>query len=275
MIKMKEFTDKVAVITGASNGIGYGIAERCAKEGMKVVLAGINYENLLEAEKTLKPTGVKTLCIQTDVSNYEDIQKLAEETLDTFHEVHLLVNNAGIGAGGNIWESTLADWKWVMDVNLWGVIYGIKVFVPIMLEQDTGCHIVNTSSIAGLNPYHPSAPYQVTKHAVVALSENLHNSLKNIASKIRVSVLCPGWVKTRILDSGRNRPMELMNKADVQVSKERLEFLEQARNEIEAGMSIQEVADYVFDAIKDEQRYILTHREYDSLIRDRFDEILK
>ena len=272
---MKEFKDKVAVITGASNGIGYGIAERCTKEGMKVVLAGINYENLVQAQKKLQYTGAQTICVQTDVSKYSDIEKLAKETTDTFNEVHLLVNNAGVGAGSSIWDSTLADWKWVLDVNLWGVIYGIKIFIPIMLEQDTEGHVVNTSSIAGLNPYHPSAPYQVTKRAVIALSENLHNSLKNLDSKIKVSVLCPGWVKTRILDSERNRPKELMNEANFSVSKERLEFLEQARKEVEAGMSIQEVADYVFEAIKDEQLYILTHRELDSLIQARFDEILK
>jgi NADP-dependent 3-hydroxy acid dehydrogenase YdfG len=173
---MKEFRDKVAVITGASSGIGFGIAERCARERMKVVLTGINYENLVRAEDSLKPLGATTLCVRADVSKLGDIEALARKTLDAFGGVHLLVNNAGVGAGGTVWESTLADWKWVMDVNLWGVIYGLKVFIPIMLEQGTECHIVNTSSLAGLLRYHNSAPYQVTKHAVVALSENLHYS---------------------------------------------------------------------------------------------------
>ena len=271
---MKEFKDKVAVITGASNGIGFGIAERCAQEGMKVVLAGINYDNLIQAEKALTSIGARTLCVETDVSKLTDIEALAQETLDTFNGVHLLVNNAGVAAGGTIWESTWADWKWVMDVNLWGVLYGVKVFVPIMLEQDVEGHIVNTSSIAGLIPYHPAAPYQVTKRAVVGLSESLHHSLESRNSKVKVSVLCPGWVKTRIIDSERNRPMELRNESGVSISEERMEFLERARKEIEAGMSIQEVAEYVFQAIINEQLFVLTHREYDSLLRDRLEDIL-
>ena len=168
----------------------------------------------------------------------------------------------------------MADWKWVMDVNLWGVLYGVKVFVPIMLEQDMEAHIVNTSSIAGLIPYHESAPYQVTKRAVVGLSESLHYSLESRNSKVKVSVLCPGWVKTRIIDSERNRPMELRNESGVSLSEERKMFLESARKEIEAGMSIQEVAEYVFQAIINEQLFVLTHREYDSLLRDRLEDIL-
>ena len=272
---MKEFKDKVAVITGASNGIGYGIAERCAQEGMKVVLAGINYDNLIQAEKTLTSIGAKTLCVETDVSKLTDIKALAQETLDTFNGVHLLVNNAGVIAGGTIWESTMADWKWVMDVNLWGVLYGIKVFVPIMLEQDMEGHIVNTASIAGLSSYTATAPYQVTKRAVVGLSENLHHSLEIRDSKVKVSVLCPGWVKTRIIDSERNRPVELRNEPGVSISKEHMEFIEMAHKELEAGMSIQEVAEYVFQAIKNEQLFILTHREYDSILRERFEEILR
>jgi short-subunit dehydrogenase len=271
---MKEFKDKVAVITGASNGIGYGIAERCAQEGMKVVLAGINYDNLIQADKNLTALGVKTLCVETDVSKLADIEKLAQETLDTFNHVHLLVNNAGVAAGGTIWESTWADWKWVMDVNLWGVIYGTKVFAPIMLEQDTEGHIVNVASIAGLIPYHDSAPYQVTKRAVVGLSENLHHSLLARKSRVKVSVLCPGWVKTRIIDSGRNRPVELRNESSGSMSEEYNDFVEMARKELESGMSIQEVADFVFKAIIDEQLFVLTHREYDSILRDRLEDIL-
>jgi NADP-dependent 3-hydroxy acid dehydrogenase YdfG len=178
-------------------------------------------------------------------------------------------------AGGTVWESTLADWKWVMDVNLWGVIYGLKVFVPIMLEQDTECHIVNTSSIAGLMHYHPTAPYQITKRAVVALSENLHHSLTQRKSKIKVSVLCPGWVKTRILDSGRNRPAELQNELDSEMGSAHSIFLEQARELMEAGLSPKEVADHVFQAIKEEQLFILTHKDYDSMLRKRLEEILR
>jgi NAD(P)-dependent dehydrogenase (short-subunit alcohol dehydrogenase family) len=273
---MNEFKDKVAVITGAANGIGFGIAERCAQEGMKVVLSGINQDTLDRADEALKPTGATTLCVQADVSKLEDIETLAKRTLEAFGGVHLLVNNAGVAAGGSPWESTIADWQWVMDVNLWGVIYGLQVFVPIMLAQDTECHIVNTSSIAGLLPFFPSAPYQVTKHAVVALTENLHHSLAQQNAKVKASVLCPGWVKTLILDSGRNRPVELQNQpGDEPVSPEQEASLESLSQAVEAGMSPQEIADTVFQGVRDEVLYILTHPEWNANVRGRMEDILQ
>lgn len=272
---MIEFKDKVAVITGAASGIGYGIAERCTQEGMKVVLADINQKDLIQAEKALKSTGATTLGVLTDVSKLDDIEALAEKTLDTFGGVHLLVNNAGVGASGSVWESTLADWQWVLGVNLWGVIYGLRTFVPIMLAQDTEGHIINTSSLAGLLPYHPSAAYQVSKHGVVALSENLYHSLAQRNAKVNVSVLCPSWVNTRILDSQRNRPIELQNEPGrVPMSLERKMRRERFRRSLQAGMSPQEVADFVFRAIRDEQLYILTHSESNSEIQKRMEDIL-
>src|SRR5512144_1449606 len=174
---MKDFKGKVAVITGAANGIGFGIAERCAQLGMKVVLAGVNIENLRKAEDQLKSTGAELLCAQTDVSKRSDVEALAQATLDAFGAVHLLVNNAGVGAGTSIWESSWEDWEWVMGVNLWGVLHGVKIFTPIMLAQDVESHIVNVASISGLLPAYPSAPYHITKHAVIGLTENLHHAL--------------------------------------------------------------------------------------------------
>jgi len=270
---MKEFAKKVAVITGAANGIGFGIAERCAQEDMKVVLAGINMENLIQAEEVLKSTGAETLCVQIDVSKYTDMEKLAEKTLETFGKIHLLVNNAGVFALGSIWESTLDDWQWVMGVNLWGVIYGVRVFVPIMLEQNTNCHIVNISSVAGLLPYHSSAAYQVTKHGLVGLTENLYLSLIEKGTKIRASVVCPGYVKTRIMDAERNRPDEFRQEEKL-IRPEHEELLERGQMAIEAGMSIQEVAKITFEGIKNEQLYILTHPEWNAEIQKRFDNIL-
>ena len=271
---MKEFMDKVAVITGAASGIGFGIAERCAQEGMRVVLAGINLENLNKAEKELKQIGTQTLCVQTDVSKREDIETLAKKTIDNFGAVHLLVNNAGLGAGLSIWESTWSDWEWVMGVNLWGIIYGVKIFVPIMLEQDEQCHIVNTSSIAGLLPYHPSAPYQVTKHAVVALTENLQYSLMQKKSKIRASVLCPGYVKTRILGAERNRPKKLQNEP-VKLSPEQAAILQYLQESIDAGISPQDVAEILFRAIKEERLYINTNPELNSRVQERMNNIMQ
>src|SRR4030042_4453683 len=147
---MKEFKGKVAVITGAASGVGLGLAERCAQEGMKVVLAGINEDTLRKAEKDIKKTGATTLVVKTDVSKASDVETLAKKTIDSFGAVHLLFNNAGVSAGISVWGSTLADWEWTLGVNLWGVIYGVHFFVPIMLKQNTECHIVNISSGNGL-----------------------------------------------------------------------------------------------------------------------------
>ena len=273
---MKEFKDKVAVITGAASGIGFGIAERCAQMGMKVVLAGINAANLAKAEEKLKSTGATLLSVKTDVSKREEIEALAQKTLNAFGAVHLLVNNAGVGAGTTVWESTWEDWEWVMDVNLWGVIYGVKIFTPIMLAQATDAHIVNISSIAGLLPDHPSSPYQVTKHAVVGLTESLYHSLARRNAKVKVSLLCPGWVKTSILNSGRNRPAELQNKPSLAPNvPEREADFRRMQEALEAGISIQEFADHVIRAIQAEQFYVLTHPEHTPDIQERMDNILQ
>ena len=271
---MKEFKDKVAVITGAANGIGFGIAERCAQLGMKVVLAGINADNLAQAEEKLKPTGVTLLSVRTDVSKREDVEALAQKTLDAFGAVDLLVNNAGVSAGTSVWESTWEDWEWVMDVNLWGVIYGVKVFTPIMLAQNTETHIVNVASVAGLLPTFPSAPYQVTKHAVVALTENLYYSLARQRAKVKVSLLCPSWVKTSIMNSERNRPVESQS-GSPQLSRTDEAALRQMQESVESGISIQELADHVFRAIEEEQLYVLTHPEVTPYIQKRFDKIIQ
>ena len=175
---MREFKGKVAVITGAACGIGRAIAERCLSEGMKVVLADVNDSDLATAETELTSLGGSVLAVRTDVSNRSDVERLAQQTLDAYGQVHLLVNNAGIGAGGSPWEATWNDWEWAIGVNLWGVIHGVKVFTPLMLAQNVECHIVNTASTAGLAVGGASAPYSVTKHGVVALSESLYLTLQ-------------------------------------------------------------------------------------------------
>jgi NAD(P)-dependent dehydrogenase (short-subunit alcohol dehydrogenase family) len=273
---MQEFKDKVAVITGAASGIGRGIAERCAQEGMQVVLADIEPAALRLAEQELRSAGATVLAVLTDVSKAGDVKALAQKTLDTFGAVHLLFNNAGVGAGSTIWESTLADWEWVLGVNLWGVIHGLRIFVPIMLAQDTECHIVNTASAAGLLPYHPVAAYQVTKHAVVALSEQLYYSLAQRTAKVKASVLCPGWVNTHIMDAGRNRPVELQNPDSDQPASPALEAVIQSmRQAAQAGMSPQQVAEHVFSAIREDKFYILTHPEFKPALQTRMENILQ
>lgn len=270
---MKEFKGKIAVITGGASGIGLGIARRCVREGMNVVLADINEVDLSNAEEDLKNRGVTVIGVRTDVSKRGDVQALADRTLETFGAVHLLVNNAGVGAGSTPWESTWNDWEWVMGVDLWGVINGVKVFTPIMLSQNTECHIVNTASVAGLLAYMHSAPYQVAKHAVVALSENLSVALEKRNALVRVSVLCPGYVKTQTMESERNRPIELRDQP-FEMSSEQQAMLEAARKAVESGMSPIELAGHVFRAIQEERFYILTHPEEMLSIRERMENIL-
>lgn len=273
---MKEFKDKVAVVTGAASGIGRGIAERCAQEGMKIVLADIEKEALSKAEEEMKATGATVLAVPTDVSKARDVDALAQKTLDAFESVHLLCNNAGVGGGTSIWESTLADWEWVIGVNLWGVIHGVRTFVPIMLEQDTECHIVNTSSVGGLISGPGRGVYRVTKHGVVTLSETLHHELTQQGAKIGVSVLCPGFVRTRIVDSERNRPLALRNPPIERTpTPEELDFMQLSQERVQNGMPPEQVADQVFTAIQQNRFYILTHPESKEFIKLRVEDILQ
>lgn len=284
---MKDFKDKIAVITGGANGIGRGIAKRAVKEDMKVVIADIDGNALERAEKELKELGGTVLPVLTDVSKPENVEALAQKTIDTFGEVRLLCNNAGVGGGGLLWESTLNDWKYVMGVNLWGVIHGIRVFVPIMLNQDNECHIVNTSSMAGHLAEPLSGIYNITKFGVVALSETLWGELKNENSKIKVSVLCPGFVNTNIAtNSFRNRPAELRDRDIDQetAQKEWLEihpnyksYVETFNRTIEEGLSPDKAGDIVFEAIKDEAFYIFTDTSFiwRRMVKNRMNGILE
>ena len=271
---MKEFKGKVAVITGAASGIGRGIAERCVREGMNVVLADIEESSLAKAETELKTAGARVLGVRTDVSKRSDVELLARRALDTFGQVHLLFNNAGVAAGGAPWEATWNDWEWVIGVNLWGVIHGVKVFTPLMLAQNTECHIINTSSIAGLIISGLSAPYGVTKHAVVALSEGLYLTLQQRNSLIKVSVLCPALVRTNIGDAERNRPAELRDEP-VTLTPERQAGLAAFAAAMEKSMPPLQVADVIFDAIQKEQFYILPHPEWTEVIQLRTDKLLR
>ncbi len=204
---MRNFQDKVAVVTGAASGIGYALAERFAQEGMRVVLADIEKDALAAAEARLSQHDKRVLAVVTDVSKAESVEALAQKTLDAFGAVHIVCNNAGVGNPAvPIWENTLADWQWVLGVNLWGVVHGIRTFVPILLRQGEPGHVVNTASMAGLTSTARLGIYCASKHAVVAISETLHAELAAINSAVKVSVLCPSFVKTNIADSSRNRP---------------------------------------------------------------------
>jgi NAD(P)-dependent dehydrogenase (short-subunit alcohol dehydrogenase family) len=270
---VKEFKDRVAVVTGGASGIGRAMAERFGAEGMKVVLADVEEEALRQAEAEFREKGVDVLAVQTDVSKPEEVEKLAQETLNVFGAVHIVCNNAGVaGAWGPTWENTLKDWEWVMGVNLWGVVHGVRTFVPIMLEQGDEGHIVNTSSLAGL--MRGAGIYGVTKQAVVALSESLYNELKLANAKIGVSVLCPAWVNTRIADAARNRPGQHANAAEPEPTAQQAAALDMVRNLLKTGKSPEEIADQVIEAIREEKLYIITHPEMDGIIKERFDNIL-
>lgn len=272
---MKTFKDKVAVITGAASGIGRALADRCAREGMRVVLADVEAPALAQAEAELKEGGADVLAVRTDVSQAGDVEALARKTLDAYGAVHLLCNNAGVGAGSTAWESTIKDWQWVLGVNLWGVLHGIRTFLPIMLGQDAGGHIVNTASAAGLVSYTADATYHLTKHAIVALSEKLYYDLALRGARVHVSVLCPGMVDTRIIDGARNRPPEMRDDRPArEVTPEMAAAYEAHRRAIEAGMAPSQVADCTFQAIAEERFYILTHPELNPLIEARMAAIL-
>jgi NAD(P)-dependent dehydrogenase (short-subunit alcohol dehydrogenase family) len=271
---MKDFKDKVAVITGGASGIGRALADRCVGEGIKVVLADVDEVNLSQAESELKASGGTVLAVTTDVSKRSDVELLARRALDAFGQVHLLFNNAGVAAGGTPWEATWNDWEWVIGVNLWGVIHGVKVFTPLMLAQNTECHIVNTSSTAGLVAGGGSAPYAATKHAVVALSESLYLALQQRKSLVNVSVLCPGLVRTNIINTDLHRPAELRNEP-VPLTPEMQAGLAAFKAAIEASMPPSQVADVVFEAIGKEQFYILPHPEWTEVIQLRMDKLLR
>jgi len=277
---MKDFKNKVAVVTGAASGIGQGLAERCAKEGMKVVISDIDEKRLRRLERKLNREGAHVLSVLADVSKAIAVEDLAKKTLETFGEVHLLFNNAGIAIPNLAWEYDLKEWEQVLGVNLWGVLHGIHTFIPIMLKQGNECHIVNTSSIEGvISNGVGGATYGVCKHALVHLTERLALELEENGPNIKVSVLCPGFVKTNIFLSALSRVTEERRKEILNLDARSEERAEEIKTFMEESPIIQpdEVADIVFQAIKKEKLYIFTHKDkfLKERIKERFDAILQ
>ncbi|MEN8171936.1 MAG: SDR family NAD(P)-dependent oxidoreductase [Chloroflexota bacterium] len=247
---MKDFNGKVAVITGAGRGIGRGIALQCAQKGMKVVLAGYGMESLTATSNDLQAMGAETLIVQTDVSQLADVENLAEKSYAAFGAVDLLVNNAGVAVLASALGSTLDDWNWVMDVNFYGVLYGVRVFAPLMMAQKTASHIVNVSSLSGILP--GIGPYSVSKHAVVALSEALYYDLASKSSQVKVSVYCPGYVDTELDTIERSRPERFKANGTAMTDEQQAEFREALSN----GYSIEQSAEILFDGLEDEKLFI-------------------
>jgi NAD(P)-dependent dehydrogenase (short-subunit alcohol dehydrogenase family) len=268
---MDEFTGRIAVITGAASGIGKGMARAAAREGMRVVMADIEKPALDDAAAEVAELGAETLAVPTDVTDADSVEALASAAYDRFGAVHLLHNNAGVFQAGVVWERTRADWDWVMNVNFWGVLNGIKAFVPKMLEGGEPGHIVNTSSVAGITTVAYSGPYVVSKFACAALTECLAHDFRAQGASIGVSCLVPGAVTTGIARSGRNRPDE--PPAEAQAPDHA--FVEQAMADLiaEKGREPDEAGEIVFAGIRTGQFWITTMDDLDPLMQERYDAI--
>ncbi|MGZ3237838.1 MAG: SDR family oxidoreductase [Burkholderiaceae bacterium] len=275
---MQIFKDKVAVITGAASGFGREFANIGARLGMKLVLADVQMDALHAVKTELEAAGANVLAVRCDVRKAEEVQALADATMAKFGAVHLLFNNAGVASGGLIWENTQADWEWVLGVNLWGVIHGVRIFTPLMLDcakKDSSYqgHIVNTASMAGLVNAPNIGVYNVSKHAVVALSESLYQDLRLVDAPISASVLCPYYVQTGINQSHRNRPDEVRNNTRPTISQ--LACQSMTDKAVASGkVSASQVAEWTFDAIRDDKFYIYSHPGALESVQTRMEDIM-
>jgi NAD(P)-dependent dehydrogenase (short-subunit alcohol dehydrogenase family) len=269
-----------AVITGAASGFGLELARLCAQRGMNVVAADVQADALTRAEQELAALGARVLPFKLDVSRAAEVEAMAAATIKRFGVPHLVFNNAGVGTGGLIWEHTLADWEWVLGVNLMGVAHGVRVFTPLMLEaaeRDPGYegHVINTASMAGLvNPPNMGV-YNVSKHAVVSLSETLYQDLSLVSEQVRAHVLCPFFVATGIGQSGRNRPQELSNPVTKPTQSQ---LIAQAMTDKAVGsgkVTAAMVAQFVIDAVRDDRFYIYSHPNALGSVQTRLEDVMQ
>ena len=269
---MKNLADRAAWISGGASGIGLALAHRLAAEQVKLVLVDVEAGPLAEADAALREKGADVLAIRCDVSKPKEVEAAAKRARDVFGLIHIIVNNAGVGGGGGpMWKLDEADWKWALDVKLWGVIHGIRFLLGPLVDSGEEGHVVNTASIAGLTSTPFMGPYTATKHAVVALSECLAKELELAKSKVGVSVLCPGFVKTKIHQSHRNRPGEQQKVEGNPLAQKFAQVLNQL---VESGQPADKIADAVVGAIRDSKFYILTHPEMKPGVEHRMRQIL-
>ncbi|MFM0685607.1 SDR family oxidoreductase [Paraburkholderia strydomiana] len=275
---MFEFAGKVAVITGAASGFGLAFAQKGAALGMKLVLADLNPDALAQAVDTLRAAGADAIGVPTDVSSATQVEALAQAALDAFGKVHLLFNNAGVGSGGLLWESSSNDWSWVFGVNVMGVAHGVRAFAPIMLAQNEPAHIVNTASVAGLLSPPAMGVYNASKHAVVSLTETLYHDLqiaqsgREASRRVGCSLLCPAFVPTGIADAERSRPAELRNES--RPTRSQIAAGKQLQRAVQSGkLSAADVAGITFEAIAERRFYIITHPAIMATVRLRHEDI--
>ena len=260
---------QVAVVTGAASGIGFALASAFARRGMSVVLADVQQDALDTAEAAIGDLGVATLAVRTDVRQAENLVALADATLARFGVVNVVCNNAGVSGAGDPWSGSLASWEWVMGVNFWGVVHGVRAFLP-HLVMGGGGHIVNTASIAGLYPGF-AAPYDASKHAVVAITEGLYNTLNAANLGVGVSCLCPGWVRTGILESERNWPAELGQLPQRDTAAEIVS--KHVKRAIDEGMTPAAVADLVVESVENDRFWVFPHQDFLDLAVNRWERI--
>ena len=277
---MKSFKGRTAVITGAASGFGLEVARIGAREGMNVVLADVQADALERAAAEIRGLGAEVLPFRLDVSQAHEVEALGTATLARFGAPHVVFNNAGVGAGGLIWEHSASDWAWVIGVNVMGVAHGVRVFAPMMLaaakaDADYEGHIVNTASMAGLlNPPNMGA-YNVSKHAVVSLSETLYQDLALVTDQVSASVLCPYFVPTGINASQRNRPAEMSDGGTPPTRSQRIAQAMTGKA-VDAGkVSAAEVAGFVFDALRAKRFYIYSHPKALASVQLRMEDVLQ
>ena len=265
---MREFEGRTAFITGAASGIGFSMAKAFAGEGMNVMLADVERSALDRALKDLNQYGNHVRGIACDVADPDDVERAAQATFDAFGKVHVVCNNAGVAAGGGIDHISVDNWRWVVDVNLMGVLYGLRSFLPHMRTHGEGGHIVNTASMAGMISGMGLSPYTATKYAVVAMSEGLRTQLQPFG--IGVSVLCPHFVRTKIGESGRNRPERYGQAQPLDPNSPAAAVVAEIARQIAAGLDPAGVAARVVNAIRADELYIFTHPNMREIVDGRF-----